>query len=152
MLSGVHWVWGLKHHLHWLTSCRGRLNPRPHPGSLIKPAALSARADIPDELLPPPLCPFFSFSITAGEGTAARIHCDTNFTPTQGHSEGVMEKRRRMSETNKRQRRNMVPWPREQNVAPSASTASRVQLGSQQEGERLDTPGKTLWNNRDTNE
>lgn len=33
----------------------------------------------------------FLFSITAGKGTTPHIHSDTNFTPTQGHSEGVME-------------------------------------------------------------
>lgn len=32
----------------------------------------------------------FLFSIRAGEGTTPHVHCDTNCTPTQGHSVGVM--------------------------------------------------------------
>ena len=42
--------------------------------------------------------------------------------------------------------------PGKKTVTKSASTLSRVQLGSPQEVKELDTPDKTLWNNRDTNE
>lgn len=81
-----------------------------HPSSFITSAALSTGANIPDELFPSPCCPFL-FSNRAGEGTTPHIHCDTNFTPTQGHSGGVMENAGGCQRQTKRQRQNMLPRP-----------------------------------------
>ena len=59
-----------------------------HPSSFITPTALSTGANMnSSHYLSVP----FLFSIRAEEGTAPDIDCDTNFTPTQGYSEGVME-------------------------------------------------------------
>ncbi len=79
---------------------------RVYPGPFITLAAPRFQMNSSHHLSVP-----FLFSIRAGKGTTPHIHCNTNFTPTQRHSEGVMENGWRMSETNKRQRQNMLPWP-----------------------------------------